>query len=103
MAKNLTFKNTKDVNFKWIEQLYKDSYQSNKCKVVAVIRGKSKGKPWRDITTTDTAAKSVVKMTKEGYDEVRLVVNTGDDDHTYINVPTKELHKEYKFPKPRKS
>lgn len=42
-------------------------------------------------------------MTKEGYDEVRLVVNTGNDDHTYINVPTKELHTAYKFPKPRKS
>lgn len=104
MAKNLAFKNTKDVSFKWIELLYKDSYQNNKCKVVAVIRGKSKGKPWRDITTTDSAAKSVVKLTSEGYDELRLVVNTGgEDDHTYINVPTQELHKDYKFPKPKKS
>ncbi len=102
MAKQLNFKNTKDVSFKWIEQLYKDSYQT-KCKVVAVIRAKSKGKPWRDITTTDSAPKSVVKLTGEGYDEVRLVVNTGGDDHTYINVPTNELHKDYKFPKPKKS
>ena len=101
--KQLVFKNTKDVSFKWIEQLYKDSYQNSKCKVVAVIRAKSEGKPWRDITTTDSAAKSVVKLTGQEFDEVRLVVNTGGDDHTYINVPTQELHKDYKFPKPRKA
>jgi len=101
MAKSYKFNNTKDVDFDWVEELYKDSYKEAKCKVVKIIRTKSKGKPWRDITTEDSAAKSVVKMANEGFDEVRMVIRTDKNSHTYMNIPIRELHKDFKYPKPK--
>jgi len=96
------FKNTKDVNFKTIEQLFKDSYQDKKAKVIGVIRAKQVGKPWRDITTTKSPAKAVSDLAKDEYSQVRLIVRAGGDP-AYMNVPIKELHVDFKHKKPRKS
>ena len=96
------FKNTRDVNFKFIEELFKESYQDKKAKVTGVIRAKSKGKPWVDITTTASAAKTVVEMSKKEHDEVRLVLRAGDDP-AYMNVPINELHVDWKYKAPRKN
>lgn len=101
-TKKFSFKNTKDVTFAWVEQLYKDSYEDKKCKVTAVIRAKSQGKPWHDITTDASAAKTVVEMAARGFDEVRLVVKV-PNGHTYINMPINELNKDWKYPKPKVS
>ncbi len=101
MAKH-EFKNTKDVTFKFIEQLFKDSYQDKKAKVIGVIRAKQPGKPWRDITNTKSPARSVSDLAKEEYSDVRLVVRANGEP-AYMNVPIKELHVNYKYRKPRKS
>ena len=96
------FKNTKDVDFKFIEELFKESYQDKKAKVIGVIRAKAKGKPWRDITTNASAAKTVVDLAKQEYDQVRLVVRAGAEP-AYMNVPIPELHKDWVYKKPRKA
>lgn len=95
--KNYGFNGARDVTFSWVEELYKDSYGGKKCKVVKVIRAKSQGKPWHDITTDASAAKTVVEMAARGFDEVRLVVQV-PNGHTYINMPIIELHKDWKYP-----
>ena len=100
--KRYEFKNTRDLNFTFIEELFKESYQDKKAKVIGVIRAKAKGKPWRDITTTASAAKTVVEMSKQEYDQVRLVVRAAGEP-AYMNVPVNELHVDWKYRKPRKA
>ena len=100
MAKKYQFSNTKDVSFGFVEQLFKDSYQDKKSKVIGVIRAKQKGKPWKDITTTKSPAKAVSDLAKDEYDEVRLVVRAGGDP-AYMNIKIQELHKDFKYKKPR--
>jgi len=95
------FKTTKDVDFSFVEALYKESYETKKVKVVQIIRTKIEDGPWRDITTTDSAAKSVVKLAKQGFAHVRMTIRINDDHHTYMNIPIKELHTDFKYPKPK--
>ena len=96
--KKYEFNLVKDVDFKWVEKLFQDSYQDKKAKVIGVSEAfNRKQRKWKVLEASkDSAARSVVKMWKDGYDEVRLVVRAQGEEK-FMNIKTNELHKDHKY------